>query len=405
MFILNYLTPKQFRMKYFTLIFLLYLLSFKSTAQGISFNQGETTQKDYFSIIKFENVGGFVVVKATIQGETYRFILDTGAPNSITKTLCDKLKPVVLSKEEMRDANGSSDSTEVVSIKEWTLGDVAFNNIPTAVIDGFKPFECMQVDGIIGSNMLRNSIIQFDYVNETLTLTDNATRLNLSEKYASNMELPNEQSRPFVNIVVRGETEGNDWVLFDTGFTGFYDLSLSAYDSVFSQYPIFNLKTTGFGGSGMSLWGFNEAKCHQLTVSNIVINGVSFHNVTTQTSTDDYSKIGHELLRYGKVTIDYPNKKFYFEPYNPSVDLAQKDFPISEKFEGNKLLIGTIWEKKFAQRIDVGDQIISIDGVNYETINPCDWILKGSVLNEKDRAQLVVKTKKGKTVDFEMERE
>jgi hypothetical protein len=127
--------------------------------------------------------------------------------------------------------------------------------------------------------------------------------------------------------------------------------------------------------------------------------------ISTESSTDPYSKIGHELLKYGKVTVDYTHKKFYFEPYKTSIDLTEKAFPISLKFEGNKLLIGTIWGEKYAQLIQIGDQILSIDGVNCETFNPCDWLIKGSLLDEKDKAQLVVKTKTGKIVDILMERE
>jgi predicted aspartyl protease len=392
-------------MKYTIIIFFIHLFSFNSIAQNLSLNQGETTQKDYFSSIKFENISGFIIVKATIQGKIYRFILDTGAPNTITKALCDKLNPTFLFEEKMVDANGTSNQGKFVNIKEWTFGNVVFNNIPTYVVDSFILFECMQIDGFIGSNMLRNSIIQISYTDETLILTDNATRLNLSEKFASNMELLGEQSNPYIEINLRGEVEGSDWAQFDTGFTGFYNLSLQKYDSVFSKYPIFKLDKTGFGGNSMGLWGFTEAKCHQLTAPEITINGVAFRNVSTETSLDDNSRIGHELFKYGKVTVDYLHKKFYFEPYKTSIDLTEKAFPISLKFEGNKLLIGTIWGEKYAQLIQIGDQILSIDGVNCETINPCYWLIKGSLLDEKDKAQLVVKTKTGKFVDILMERE
>jgi predicted aspartyl protease len=265
-------------MKYTIIIFFIHFFSFNSTAQNLSLNQGETTQKDYFSSIKFENIGGFIIVKATIQGETHRFILDTGAPNTITKALCDKLNPTFLSEIKMVDGNGTSNQMKIVSINELTLGNVVFNNIPTTVVDSFMLFECMQVDGIIGSNMLRNSTIQISYTDEALILADNATRLNLSENFASNMEL-DEQSNPYIEINLRGEVEGTDLALFDTGFTGFYDLGAMQYDSSFSQYPIFILKKNGYGGSSMSLFGFNEAKCSVFTLPELIINEAIFYNI------------------------------------------------------------------------------------------------------------------------------
>jgi Aspartyl protease len=391
-------------MKYVIIFFLTHVFSFNCIAQNLNLNQGGTTQKDYFSSIKFENIAGFIIVKATIQGETHRFILDTGAPNTITKALYDKLKPTILSEIKLVDANKTSNQVKMVSIKELTFGNVVFNNISTAVVDSFMLFECMQIDGFIGSNMLRNSIIQISYTDETIILTDNASRLNLSENFASNMEL-DEQSNPYIEINLRGEVEGSDWAQFDTGFTGFYNLGATSYDSTFSQYPIFTLKKSGYGGSSMSLFGFNEANCSLFTLPELIINEATFHNISTESSTDHYSKIGQELLKYGKVTVDYPHKKFYFEPYKTSIDLAEKAFPISLKFEGDKLLIGTIWGEKYAQLIQIGDQILSIDGVNCETFNPCDWLIQGSLLDKKDKAQLVVKIKTGKIVNIMMEEE
>jgi predicted aspartyl protease len=392
-------------MKY--LIFFLFIqpMHFNSIAQTINLNQGETTQKGYFSIVKFENVGGFIIVKAAIKGTTYRFLLDTGTPNAISKTLYEKLKPSILSNEKMMDANGVLNEAKMVNIEELTIGNVVFNNIPTVILEDFMSLECMQIDGFIGSNMLRNSIIQVSYTDETLILTDTTTQLNLSENHATKMAFFDEQSSPYIEITLRGEVEGNDWVQFDTGFTGFYDINSAGYDSIFSKYPILKLENTGYGGNSMSVWGFNEAKRYKLTAPELILNGATFLNVSTQSSTDDKSRIGHDLLKYGKVTVDYRHQKFYFELYKNPIDLAKKEFPISPKFEGNKLLVGTIWGEKYAQLINVGDQILSIDGINCEKINPCELILKGSLFDNKDRAQLLIKTKTDKIVTVFMERE
>ncbi len=381
------------------------LLQLNSIAQNAHFNQGGTAQKGYFSTIKFENIGGFIVVKATIQGGVYRFLLDTGAPNAISKALYEKLKPSILNEIELVDANGTKDTMRVVTIEALTFGDVFFNNIPTVVFEDFILLDCMQIDGFIGSNMLRNSIIQISYADNKLILTDNDTLLMLSENFVANMEFPDEQSSPYIEITLRGEIEGGDWPLFDTGCKCFYDISSQIYDSVFSKFPLLKLENEGYGGNGMSIWGFNEAKRYKLTAPELLINGSTFQNVSTQSSTDNNSKIGHELLQYGKVTIDYPRKKFYFEPFKTPIDLTQKEFPINPKFEGTKLLVGTIWGEKYAQLINVGDQILSIDDVNCETINPCEWILKESLLEKKDKALLVIKTKTDKVIHIMMERE
>ena len=232
-------------MKYAIITFSIFLLRFNSIAQNTNFNQGGTIQKDYFSTIEFENIAGFIILKATIQGDVYRFLLDTGAPNAISKTLYEKLKPSNINKIAIADANGTKDTMKVTTIEELTFGNVVFNNIPTVVFEDFILLECMKIDGFIGSNMLRNSIIQIFYADNKLILTDNDTRLKLSENFVANMELPDEQSTPYIEITLRGEIEGADWPKFDTGCKCFYDISSRTYDSVFSKFPLLKLENEG----------------------------------------------------------------------------------------------------------------------------------------------------------------
>lgn len=390
------------------IVLLLYLIPLSTDrllSQDSLFNQSRTVQKNYFKAIQFDNIGGLIIVKAVIQGETYQFLLDTGAANAISKKLYDKLKPPILSEMDMKDGNGALGKMKMVNIKALTFGDVVFEDIPTIVIDSFIVMDCLQIDGFIGSNMLKNSIVQFSYPEEKLILTDNLALLHLSENPVSDIEFLSEQSNPYIGIGLRGDVEGGDFALFDTGFTGFYDVSSINYDTLFSQYPIFKVKNTGFGGNALSVWGFNDAKLLNLSIPEMNINGAIFHNVSTQTSSDEYSKIGNELLKYGKVTVDYVHKKFYFESYATHRDLSEKEFPISPKFEGNKLLVGTIWGEKYAQMVQVNDQIIAIDDVSYENFNPCDWIINGSILDKKNKAELLIKKQSGEIQRILMERE
>jgi Aspartyl protease len=228
-------------MRYFFFFLFLVLFPKFSKAQDFSLNQGGTNQENYFSVIKFENFYGFIIVSVTIKGENYRFLLDTGAPNCVSKALQQKLNYKILQKIPVSDSNGVTDSMTVLSMDELIFGGVTFNNTPALILDNPVFIDCMKIDGFIGSNMLRNSIVRFSYANSSITLTDNINKLNLSEKYASEMTLDSFQSNPYIDINIIGEEEGQEKLLFDTGLKGFYVLSDRNYQ-LFKEYPIFNIE-------------------------------------------------------------------------------------------------------------------------------------------------------------------
>ncbi len=191
-------------MKKIICIFIVVVSTQICIAQRFSFNYGQTTQKSYFSIIPYENVRGIIIVSAIINNKEYRFILDTGSPNAITKTLYNELNPNIITKMSINDQSGKSDSMLIVSIDSFTIGGITFQDIPTLVFEGQFFEECFHLDGIIGSNMLRNSIIQFSSINKTITLTDIAKKLTLNNPQYLTLYLDN-QSGPWIKVKLNGK--------------------------------------------------------------------------------------------------------------------------------------------------------------------------------------------------------
>jgi hypothetical protein len=103
------------------------------------------------------------------------------------------------------------------------------------------------------------------------------------------------------------------------------------------------------------------------------------------------------------VTLDYKNKKFYFEPFSEKVDLAEKKFPIKVRNNDEKLFIGVIWDKLSMKNVEVGDQIIAIDGVNYERVSICNGVSQ-KLFAGKDMAKLTIKDKNGIIRDIVIEK-
>lgn len=383
-------------MKKIYFVLLLSFIAFSSySQQKFTLNEGDANQKGYFTAIEYESVRGKVIVKAAIGGKTYRFIVDTGAPNVITKALFKELNPTVLSKVQAQDGNGKVDSITVVRLNEITLGNVVFNGIPALVSNDSFIFECHKVDGFIGSNMLRNSIVQFSSKDHKMILTDQSSKLALDKKYGSDLVLTPSQSSPYFKVKVKGENKGTVELLFDLGMEGLYDLALRHY-SVLEKENIFTVLAKSKGSRVMSLNGMaSDTTLYQLRLPELNINGGYLKNVSVQTTASNNSRIGSDLLKYGLVTLDYKNKKFYFQSFESSVDIYKKELPISITLKDNKLVVGVIWDETLKDKISLGDQLIAIDDINYSNVDLCNVITQPSMFEGKDQFTLTLQGSDG----------
>jgi hypothetical protein len=384
---------------------LIILIGFNQVCIGqkdFSFNQGNTSQANYFEEIPFEVIKEKIIVKAMLNGKSYRFILDTGAPTTIRESLKNELKPDILAKIPVSDANDNMDSLVVVSLSEIQIGQVDYHDIPALVVNDNNPiFECLQIDGFIGSNLLRNSIIQIDSKAKTLSLANDVAKLKLNKGYSSDIFL-DAQSGPIVSLRVKNNKNRAKFdLLMDTGMEGLFDLSMDHYfqmEQHFGENGLFKVKSKAEGSNSMGLFGIAQNTTqYRLEVPVLEINGSDFLNVPIETTVDNNSRIGNKLMEFGKVVIDYKNKKFYFVPFEKKeMNLSEKQFPVDFFPSNNKLYVGFVWDKMLEGKISRGDQVISIDGKNFESIDICDLVNGTVVLNDKQKNQIILTTKTGK---------
>src|SRR5215217_2588224 len=382
------------------IFFVMLLLSLRTTIscaqQEFTMNQGGTIQKNYFTEIGYEDIRWAPIVNVTINGKTYRFLVDTGAGNAITKKLFDELKPEVMKKIPISDANNETDSLNIVNLKEIKIGDLVFNNITTIVPKDPLIFDCMKIDGFIGSNMLRNSIVQFSSKTRKIVITDQPEKLNLQQKQGTDMHLTPSQSLPIVTLAFVGKGSGTIPTLFDTGFADFFNLALFHFNAT-QQAEVFNVQAKSTGRNSLGLYGFgNDTIQYRLQVPELHINGTVFKNVNHNTTVGDDSIIGARLLDYGVVTVDYKSKKFYFEPYEASFDLSNGWFPVSVIPRDDKIWIGMIWDEQLKGKINLNDQVLAIDGVDYAHVSTCEFMMKTVIFNGTSQAVLKLRGADGK---------
>lgn len=381
-----------------TILILLISLNSLCYSQNISFNQGTIKNEEYFTELQFEYINGKIILPVKINNKTYKFLLDTGAPNCLTKNLNNALNPEILQKISVSDANKNKSIMNVVKIPELEIGNIIFLNSVALSSNDDKNlvFDCFSIDGFIGSNMLRNSIIQIDTKNKILRITNNKEKLDFNKKSGIKLSLIGNQSSPYIWLNMKDKKTAKEQVLLDTGMKGFYDISNRNYN-LLKKENIIKIINIGNGTKDISLFGnSNINEQLRLIIPEINISNSIFYNISTTTTNDSNSRIGVDLFEYGVGTIDFINKKFYFDNFNEnSIDLKEKLIGFSPTIIENKLSIGIVWDENLKDKMHTGDEIIELNGTNYENYNICDLISKKSIFKDIVIKEIIVKTKSG----------
>lgn len=375
------------------LVFLLLLLPAAGISQDFTFNQGTPVEKNYYQEIPYETINGKLFLTCTIGGKPHRFLFDTGAPCTINKDLAAQLKLPVLNRVRMVDAYSHEDSTNTVQLNGLMLGNITFNQVPATTL--FPDFySCMNIDGVIGANILRNSIVRIDSKKHLITITDQEKKLSLKQKNSAPLVTNmGQQSDPQISFPFNKQL--NLRLTFDSGDSQFMRLSDEVV-GLLKPYHVMDSASIAYGATGLSAFGTDDLQIqHLYKVAPFTIGNAKFHSLVTHSNPTQSPAIGAELLDYGVLTLDFIHSKYYFDAYQADVALNNKRWNASYTYADGKLIIAIIL-KAAEGLVNLGDQVLNIDGVDCTQVTICDYVNKmWALLDDKETAQLTVKTKQG----------
>jgi hypothetical protein len=150
----------------------------------INFNQGSINLKEYYEVIPYQTEIGKIILPVTINDKTYRFLLDTGAPNLFSPELLKELNITEGDSINVNDANNQDQKMKFAVVPQVKIGTLIFEN-QAGLIYNFEEhnlLSCYKIDGFIGSNLLRNSIIKINGANKTIIITNKIKSLNIDKK-------------------------------------------------------------------------------------------------------------------------------------------------------------------------------------------------------------------------------
>ncbi|MFA7444811.1 MAG: retropepsin-like aspartic protease [Flavobacteriaceae bacterium] len=372
------------------LIILFFIFSYSIFSQEL-FRGGEIKEKNYLEIIDFELVNNKIIVPAQINGKTYNFLLDTGAPNAISERLFEELKTEIITKIPIKDANERIDTMRVTSLPNLGLGNFTFENSVALVTDmhNHEFLQCFDIDGFIGSNLFVNTVVKISLTEKKLYITDAVKKLKPSSK-GIKLQLIGHQFSPYVKVNIKGKNnqKGTEAVLIDTGMDGLYDISNRAFN-IFKEGNFFSKILPSEGTGGIGMFGSAEKGVqYQITIPEFSIGKAVFIEISSYTMNDRNSRIGLDLLQYGDIILDFKKEKFYFE--NTSEIQLKQPSKVDYTLKDGSLVIDFVWDEQLKNQIQHGDKVLRIDNLNVKDMELCELLGLKQYIKSKNTYEIEV---------------
>jgi hypothetical protein len=288
--------------------FLLIFISLYCSGQDIVFEKNHRAKIPF----KFEN--NSIILQVEINRVPVNLIMDTGAKNtviinpSVFKTLqIKKAIPVKIKGLGQRlPLDGFLSRENTLSFKQLVVKNKTVVWLKDSIVD-FSPYYNTPIDGFIGSDFLKDFVVEINFSAKYLILY--APEF-YKKKHRTRFPVRLVNSKPAIRFYIAGK---ENVFIIDTGNTE----ALWYYKSLPEHHP-YHLKYTylGLGISG-EIYGYASL------IDDIVIGKTEFDKVPVSIP-DSISKqhinieantglIGNEILKKFKIILHYPGKYIVFK--------------------------------------------------------------------------------------------
>lgn len=327
-------------------------------AQKGLFKKGIMTMDAASDTLNISTAMDLLMVDVSINNKVYKFILDSGAPTTISSNVVGDFSHVIT--EDLYDAYGNVKPVDYKAIPELKIGNATFKNI-VAVEHDVQLFKDLKVDGFIGANILAKCVWDIDLQNKRIILHKNLPAKDFPIPVKIKLEYT---GAPLLPVKYFGKIKENIWI--DFGFNGLFSLSNSVY-KVLKQKELTGKELIGNGVFAKTAFGANVDTYFQTKLS-LNTNSFAFNDFIADVDYDEESSFGSEILKYYRIALDTGRKRMYFKPYNKIPPAAFNTFGINVGKDDKKIFVDFLWEESPAKKagVKLKDRILSINGIDLE---------------------------------------
>lgn len=350
-----------------------------------------------------------IIVKGQVNGRTYDFVLDTGAPTVIWEEVAQDLKLAkARASVSATDANGTAQQLNFYAAESLKLGKLEVEHMNLSSVRALADeVKCYANGGIIGGNFMRHYHWQIDYENQRLIVSSDFSRLAVPKdaiRVNASVTLPQGQ------VVIAGiQLLGKEQEFtLDTGNGGSLNLGMRHWDAAKDGGKARYAEAYGYSNLGT---GGRKTITTNTIRTDFTSPMDTIQNALIQVDTKS-SLLGNRYLsQFGTITIDYSigNGAVYFNRKKTRApDAMTYGFLPVFKQESNALVVGKIYKGSEAETagLRLDDTIVSINGkalseMDYATY--CGNINTGnaSYVLEGDTVALTVR-RDGRQLNFNL---
>jgi hypothetical protein len=356
-------------------------------------------------IIPLELIKEKIIIPVQLNGNTYRFLVDTGGILEISENLQNKFNFKQTESTTIIGINRKEVEIKTVNVPEIKLGNWTFKNRKAIVSDLHSkyPYSCFELDGMIGRDFFDKVILQFDNASNTFRLTENSNAIKVNKNHRTKLKI-SKRGLPNVKLKINDKKE---YIEFDSGSGDFYSPKTSDVEKKMKKDGL--NKVLSFYGEfsfGITMDNINHTYRYMQKVERFQIANFTFKNFYSQFSKVSAPRIGAGILKYGKVTLDFKNGWFYLEPYSEIQSFEPfKTFGFDIKIEDGSYVVKYILKGSEAEKqgLEPENNILMID--DFSTINisaDCYGYLNGYEFEKKEKIKIKYLNNQGSEKTIEL---
>lgn len=365
--------------------------------------QGNVLQENFKTTIPFTYVNGWIVLEVEIRDKAYNFILDTGASNIVTKELAEELNSKVLGTEQIKDVNDTENSAEYTSVSTIKIGNIDFQNTIAAIVDLNKTTEiaCTKIDGLIGSNLMRKAIWDFDFQNQLITIVNDENKLDIPTETIDSKMFIGTAGLSSVTLQINGKKVLNN--LIDFGNSG-ANLLRADY---FQKQLDANLIQKHVKGSqkAFGAFGHTENKLFYHTIiDELKIGNHSVNGVFTSVKSGAGNNLGLAFFKNYRVILNWKKKRIRMIEITKAGNDSYETYGFSTLYNEEGVYVNVIVETSSASKfLKQDDKILRINETSYVNITEEQYCAIMSIDFDSDTDPLSITIlRDGKELKFDL---
>lgn len=353
--------------------------------------------------LPYEIIKGKMIVKMNINGNEERLFFDTGsAQSALISKYVNKHNLKTVDSISVTDVTSSTMYYKQVEIESITAnnGSLEFQNFKVMVIPNSDIIDCYNVVGIIGSDILAQTLCDINPNEKTITISQASNPIKENLRNVHNFSING--YLPIFQMQINGEFVN---ALFDTGSSSFINLNQGDYHLLKDKNLV---KTIGTGYGLQSIGLSSLIKIDSISrvyIPNVRIGPVRISALVSEVERVPITLLGTETLEYAKIIIDYPKRRLFLIPFNnEAINLVNILPNLEFTIKNNQLIVASIWGTD-SNILSLGDVVTHINGVPLGVFDFCDLINGVDLLKGEESKLLTIKNKNGDVFEYEYKNE